>query len=586
MATASQPLPWLENVRTQIENSQEWKDFTGKLGDAVQQQMNENHVGFFTDLSETEKTFILEKATRTIQGGDLYHALKAHISTCLEEQLYGFVAQEMQDGCLLKNKSELVMSNVRNGMMYLLEKRPDMKGKLHVLFNQHLPASLRRLIWRLYLSNTKTRMEYLSHVSMNKATSVLDREISLQCLSVLTSERTFQHLQDNKLALRAMRNVLSYYHKRQPLPAGLHHSDYFLLVPLLQAVIDTATPSTSLDSVSTLLVEEYFTFMDLRPSCMRLASTEDSTGRKTYEKVASLLSQLNRDLANTIQGIYTQQAYNAQESLLVGVQHMLQPVLQVLFAGFLCMSTLLYVWDQFILGLGQPAYNCLPALSVAFILLLQEPLAACQTTGEVEEVMRTQGPALSIQQFQNVISKYFFTSLYSTLNKEEHEPYPVRDSSQAVPLWSHLSRAPQLPRTRPQDRRQAREEREMLRRQRTERQKMEESLRRNREEEQKRQEESRLQRLLEETRHTFTVQRDQLLEQLSQEQQFHYETQKAADEQIKGLQAAIRRLLEQRRLSMDAYSVRSLVVPPPSVDSQASSQTWHPFPSSLMPAGW
>ncbi|XP_029467178.1 uncharacterized protein LOC115096549 isoform X5 [Rhinatrema bivittatum] len=450
MATASQPLPWLENVRTQIENSQEWKDFTGKLGDAVQQQMNENHVGFFTDLSETEKTFILEKATRTIQGGDLYHALKAHISTCLEEQLYGFVAQEMQDGCLLKNKSELVMSNVRNGMMYLLEKRPDMKGKLHVLFNQHLPASLRRLIWRLYLSNTKTRMEYLSHVSMNKATSVLDREISLQCLSVLTSERTFQHLQDNK--------------------------------------------------------------------------------------------------------------------------------------RFLCMSTLLYVWDQFILGLGQPAYNCLPALSVAFILLLQEPLAACQTTGEVEEVMRTQGPALSIQQFQNVISKYFFTSLYSTLNKEEHEPYPVRDSSQAVPLWSHLSRAPQLPRTRPQDRRQAREEREMLRRQRTERQKMEESLRRNREEEQKRQEESRLQRLLEETRHTFTVQRDQLLEQLSQEQQFHYETQKAADEQIKGLQAAIRRLLEQRRLSMDAYSVRSLVVPPPSVDSQASSQTWHPFPSSLMPA--
>ncbi|XP_030078290.1 uncharacterized protein LOC115482553 isoform X2 [Microcaecilia unicolor] len=515
--------------------------------------------------------------------GDSYLALTTHISTCVEEQLYRFVAREMQDDHLPKNRSELVMSNVRTGMMSLLEKRPDMKGKLHVLFNQCLPAPLRKLTWRLHLSNTKARMEYLSHVSMNKATSVLDRDISLQCLSVLSSERTFQHLKDNKLAFRAMRNVLSYYHKHRSLPAGLCRTDYFLLVPLLQAVIDTSTPSTSVDSVSTLLVEEYITFMELRPSYMRLASTEDSTGRNMYEEVASLLHQINRDLANTIQGIYTQQANKAPDSVPTGVQCMMQPVVQALFAGFLSMSTLLYVWDQYIIGLDQPAYNCLPAISAAFILLLQDHLVACQTTEDVEEVIRTQGLTLSIQQFQNVISRHFFTKFYSILCKDEHEPHPIHDPSQAIPPWSHLSRAPLLPRTRPQDRRQAREEREMLQRQRIEKQKQEQSVRRHLEEEQRRQEESRLQRLLEETKRTFTAQRDQLLEQLSWEQQFHYETQKAADEQIKGLQAEIGRLLEQRRLSMDTNSAGSLVVPPPSLHSQTPPQTGKPSPSSPVP---
>nr|XP_033777322.1 uncharacterized protein LOC117348864 [Geotrypetes seraphini] len=580
MAAASQSSPWLENARTRIENSQEWKEFTVKLSDAVQQQMNENHISFFTNLSETEKNFIIERAARTIQDGDSYLALTTHISTCLEEQLYSFVAQEMRDDHLLKNKSDLVMSNVMTGMINLLEKRPDMKGKVHVFFNQCLLAPLRRLTWRLHLSNTKARMEYLSHVSMNKATSALDRDISLQCLSVLSSERTFQHLQDNKLAFRAMRNVLSYYHKLRSLPASLCRTDYFLLVPLLQAVIDMSTPSTSVDSVSTLLVEEYITFMELRPSCMRLASTEDSTGRNMYEEAASLLHQTNWDLANTIQGIYTRQANKAQDSMLTAVQCMLQPVVQALFAGFLSMSTLLYVWDQYIIGLDQPAYNCLPAISVVFILLLRDHLITCQTTEDVEKVIQTQGPTLSIQQFQNVINRHFFTKLYSMLNKDEHAPYPIHDPDQAIPSWSHLSRVHLLPRTRPQDRRQAREEREMLQRQWIKEQKQEETVRRQLEEEHRRQEESRLQRLLEETKRTFTAQRDQLLEQLSWEQQFHYETQKAADEQIKGLQAEIRRLMKQRRLSMDTYSAGSLVAPPPSLNSQTPPQTGKPSPSS------
>lgn len=54
---------------------QEWKEFTGKLSEAVQQQMNENNVKHFNDLSESEKIFVLEKAAKALHSGDVNHNL-------------------------------------------------------------------------------------------------------------------------------------------------------------------------------------------------------------------------------------------------------------------------------------------------------------------------------------------------------------------------------------------------------------------------------------------------------------------------------------------------------------------------------
>ncbi|XP_069470036.1 uncharacterized protein [Ambystoma mexicanum] len=436
MAGTSGSVEWLDTARLQIESIQEWKEFTMKLFDAVQQQMNENHVDFFSDLSETEKAFVLERAARAIRGGDLHNALMTQISTCLEGQLYSQVAREMQDGNLTKSKSDLVLGHLRDGVVNLLEKRPDLKGKLHALFNQPLPTTLRGRAWRLYLSNTKVRMEYVSQASANKAQSSLDRDISLQCLALISAEETLQHLKDNKVALRAMRNVLSYSHKVQKLSASLPDAEVLLVVPLVQAVIDTASPITSADTVSALLVEEYFTFLDLRPPFLRVSSEQLPTAAYSiYEDLALLINQTDQELAATIRGIYSEQNLppgdqQPEESLKRGVQSLLEPVIQCLFTGFLQMKTLLYVWDQYILGLDQPTYNCLPAFSLAFILLLRDPLKDCHSPGEAEAVLKTQGPMLSIQEFQAVINKHFFRELYSTLNKEDTNPLVIHDPTQ------------------------------------------------------------------------------------------------------------------------------------------------------------
>ncbi|CAM4571355.1 unnamed protein product [Lepidochelys kempii] len=471
MAGGSGTLTWLQKARNHIENSQEWRDFTVQLCDAAQQQMTESHVHFFTDLSAAEKAFVLQRAAKAIQGGDLCKALMSQVSTCLEEQLYIQVAHELQAGDRLKNKSALVLSHIKNGVMNLLEERPAMKGKLQAFFNQSLPADLRRLTGRLHLSNTEARTEYLSQVAVNKAKSPKEREIFLRSQVLLSTEPTFQHLKNNK-------------------------------------------------------------------------------------------------------------AEEPQEPLQKALQHMVQPAISTVFAGYLTMGTLLYVWDQVIIGLDQPAYNCLPAFSTAFILLLRDYLKTCQSPGQVETALRTQGPILSVQEFQDVIRKHVFRELSSQLHRDDSDPFPVHDPTQVLPPWNYLYRLPVSPRTRPQDRRQAREECEMFQRQHMERLKQEERLQRFREEEQKRQQEGRLLQLLEETKGTYEAQRIYLEEQLSQEKQLRYEIQRKAEAQINGLQAEIKRLME-KRLSIDAYSEGSLTAPAPSLQSLTPSQTLHPQPSPV-----
>ncbi|KAM9117614.1 uncharacterized protein ACDP82_017025 [Pangshura tecta] len=505
----------------------------------------------------------------------------SQVSTCLEEQLYIQVAHELQDGDRLKNKSALVLGHIKNGVMNLLEERPAMKGKLQAFFNQPLPADLRRLTWMLYLSNTKARMEYLSQVAVNKAKSPKDREIFLRSQALLSTEPTFQHLKNNKVAARALRNILSYYHKLQGTATNLPDTNYFLLVPLLQVVLDAAAPSLSLDSISAVLAEEFITFMNLRPQLMRLSSTKDPASANILEEATSMLEQKDRDLADIIRGIYGQ-IEEPQERLQRALQHMLQPAISTIFVGYLTMDTLLYVWDQVIIGLDQPSYNCLPAFSTAFILLLRDYLKTCQSPGQVEAALRTQGPNLSVQEFQDVIRKHFFRALSSQLHGDDSDPFPVHDPTQALPPWSYLYRVPVPPRTRPQDRRQARAEREMLQRQHMERLNQEERLQRVREEEQKRQQEGKLLQLLEETKGNFEAQSVYLEEQLSQEKQLRYEIQRKAEAQISGLQAEIKRLME-KRLSIDAYSEGSLIAPAPSLESLTPSQTLHPQPSPVQP---
>ncbi|CAN2391498.1 hypothetical protein PRIEUP_LOCUS1538 [Pristimantis euphronides] len=522
--------------------------------------MTENNINFFNDLSEMEKIFVLEKAAKALKSGSIYNELSACISSTLEENILQNVVQDCN---LSRSRPDAVSSHIQDAVINILENRPYMKVKLHILLNQPIAVTLRTVAWKLQLSNTKARMEYLTHVSMNKARSVLDREIALHCEDLLSKEQTFQDLKDKNIA-RCMRNVMSYLHKHAKI--HLLYEDYFLLVPLAKTVFATSNPSTCLDSLSTLLVEEYITFMDSRPSIMLRNENPEESGM--FQKMSSSLQTLDRSLAQTIQNIYATEARNPEDTLTIGLQRMMQPVFQVFFVGYLNMNTLLYVWDQYILGLDAPEFNCLPTFGLTFLLLLRRHLNGSTTQSDMQALLKKAGTSLSVQEFQAIINKHFYQDLFDSLNRAGSNQFPVHDPTQATPHWSYLTKVTTYPRTKPQDRRQAREERETLKRQRAETERREEQERRQQEEEQKRLQEEKINQTLAETRRKYEEDKGALENQLKQEQQNSYELEKRATQQISELQGEIRRLLQQRRASFGGDSVESVMAPPPSISSQ------------------
>lgn len=52
---------------------QEWNAFLRELHDAIQQQLTESHVQYFSDLSEAEKELFMQRATKAIEGGKFDH---------------------------------------------------------------------------------------------------------------------------------------------------------------------------------------------------------------------------------------------------------------------------------------------------------------------------------------------------------------------------------------------------------------------------------------------------------------------------------------------------------------------------------
>ncbi|XP_044286343.1 uncharacterized protein LOC123023568 [Varanus komodoensis] len=565
---------WLQRARRSIEGSPDWGRFTESLFEAVQQQLWESHVHTFPDLSETEKGFVLQKAVRAIQGGDSYKNLILHISRCLEEEVYRQIAQEIQDGDhRVKNKSAMLLSHLKDGVMILLEERPQLKGQLRALFNQPLPADLRQLAWRLHLSHTEARLSYLSQLARKKTTSVKDREISLRCQALLDSEPTFQSLKKSNVAFRCLRNALSYYHKLQGMATPLENQEYFLPVPLLQAILDSSPPSISVDSVSALLVEEFVKLMKLRPHLLRLSPVQDPAQASIMAEVASWLERIDSHLVIFLASVYTRAEEDSSKTLLKGLRCMLQPAIETLFAGYLSMGTLLFIWDQIILGLEHPSYSCIPAFATILILLLRGQLLECQSPVEIEAALKIWGPSLPVEAFQYLIRKYFYEELHNQLHGEYKDPYPIHDPTQTFPPWNYGEiRSKASSRTKPEDRRRIREERESLQRQQMERTVQEERLQRFREEEQKRQKEFRWLQLLEETKRKSEMEKIHLEEQLLQERQVSYEMQSKAEEHISQLQAEIKMLVERKMPSSSAYSAGSLVAPAPSPESQTPSQ--------------
>lgn len=272
MASTTTRLPsWLLLSKDDIIKSSEWNDLTSDLFDAVQQQLTESHVSYFSDLTDSEKIMFLDRAAKLVRDGSSYKKLVAMVSGVLDRNLNEDVTQTIIDPKNTHTKTQLLLQGASKAAINLLQRWPDLRSKLFACLNRPLPADLRNAVWKMFLANPIVRKEYLEKVSRNKRDTISpqDAAIAQKCEAFLSSESNFNELASHTALLRIMKTSISYRHVTVKSTSTIVDTDYLLALPLLKVIAtDSDVKEVDTEQIADF-IEVYFTFMESRPPLMK-----------------------------------------------------------------------------------------------------------------------------------------------------------------------------------------------------------------------------------------------------------------------------------------------------------------------------
>ncbi|XP_038056407.1 uncharacterized protein LOC119728290 [Patiria miniata] len=454
---------WLLDCKSEIVQTDEWKVLTEELNQAIQQQLTESHVSKFTDLSDPEKQLFLERAAKAIKEGDVFQNFNLAASDALDKHLSNHANQRLLTTSPLETKSELVLDQAREGALGLLKSWPGNKAKLRRFFNQALPDRLRQIAWRLYLRSPKVRSLYLEQLKADPSSvmSILDLEVIQTSEALLMREPTFQELSNNTDILHAMKAILSYHHVCKKTKTSLIDTDYMLVIPFLVNLLSTTRPEQLvLESTLALLIEQYATFMSSRPIYMRESYVEDfqESMESFANRIAGMLQEKDEALTQHLQRVFS--GHFAWSSAVVqGIKPLIRPMVRCLFVGYLSLDAVMYVWDQYIIGLDAPDYDIIPSMAVSVLILLRKYLLQCDSLPEMEHTLKKNAVKLTKDELMYEISYHFYQVLHIQLNSGRGA-MPVLDPTQVAMPWEHWHHEMLPQRTTAQDRRQDRNYRE------------------------------------------------------------------------------------------------------------------------------
>ena len=263
--------PWLLLSKEDIVKSSEWNDLTSELFDAVQQQLTESHVSYFSDLTDSEKIMFLDRAAKLVRDGSSYQKLVGIVSRVLDRNLNEDVTQTLIDPLNTHTKAELFLHGASKAAINLLQRWPDLRSKLFACLNRPLPTELRKAVWKMFLANPIVRKEYLEKVSGNKRDTISphDAAIAQKCQAFLSSETSFYELATQPALLSIMKTSLSYRHLNIKGTSTLVDTDFLLALPFLKVMeTDFAAKEVDTEEIADF-IEVYFSFMESRPPLMK-----------------------------------------------------------------------------------------------------------------------------------------------------------------------------------------------------------------------------------------------------------------------------------------------------------------------------
>jgi hypothetical protein len=394
---------WLQETKDKITESNEWRDLSSELFTAVQQQLKEHKVLFYTDLSDEEKAVVMDRASALIRHGENYEALNRRVSSILNRQLNIHSSKLTESE--KKTKTEKLLEFAAEGSASLLRRWPDQKSRVRVCFNRQFPPVLRAEVWKLCLSFRRYATEYLDTVKRSRiqAVSSRDLEIGQKCEAILKSRdcKRYGVLSENPVFMTTMKSVLSWYHLKRG-GIELSEPDYMLSIPLVSAVLEVSSIRAGdavSDNIVSVIIEMYLLLLDKRTKAMLDLSDQENkfAANSVAQQVEALVNGIDSQFCLSLQSALTTSSTPAtpeqspldasreQVPFYKRLRNLLHPVVRRLFVGYLSMDVVCFVWDQLVIVIDGLLDDCLAYFCATLLLLLKNNLRKCQSVGKLIE---------------------------------------------------------------------------------------------------------------------------------------------------------------------------------------------------------
>ncbi|CAF1133350.1 unnamed protein product [Rotaria sp. Silwood1] len=429
---------WLVDSRENVLKTQEWHNLTTNIYDAVDQHLAQSHVQYFTDLSDAEKSLVLERAARSLKGTvngapTPYDNLNKRVSDLLDKGVNNDVSRSLLKDDPLETKTDIILNKVCEGIVGLLRKWPDQKYKLHAFLNQSLPQPIRFVGWNLYLSNANHRQKFINDLANNprNVLSPMDADIQRNCDSLVRTLPLAPDMMDSKGNMSAMKAILSYFHSLLSNKRDLADSEYYYVIPIVLSHNPPLSRSEKpYEKSLSLLIEMYRTYLDTMPPILRDIYLNSSTHELEpwFHKVEIHLKEIDRPIYNHMRSIlYPPDSHMATTDdpyVLIFLKKCCYPWFKYMFVGCLTTDPLLFVWDQYLITSDIPKFHdeLIPAIAAAMIITLRDFLLKCKMTSEMETVLQHKTNIIITRQLQSVIVRFFLADFKNRISRSDFGP--------------------------------------------------------------------------------------------------------------------------------------------------------------------
>ncbi|XP_076823197.1 uncharacterized protein LOC143469400 [Clavelina lepadiformis] len=446
MAEYSTLPKWLQEAKLLVQRSDEWMTFSKALYDVVSVHLHENGIKSFATLGPSEKTMLILKAVDAMKGETSYKDILAKISASLDGQL----RHELQGSshCQPNAKSELLAEKFQFAIEAILSKSPHTKAQLSQCANKSLDANLRYTLWKAKLENPQVRQSYLKLVenSPKKLVSKFDLEISQKCQSLLRDDDSLKPLQVLKPSSSVLRHVLSYHHAQSMSKSSLTDVEYLLAVPLVYCTLAKFSSGKNLKKPETLtraamatLIEQFELFWEKRPDFAKSPEPGRSMNAFAMEAIEAL-KEMDTNLMTSISEVYGK-TFKVTENVAVrAIAILFQPLLRTFFVGYLPLVTVMFIWDQIIVGYDVKEYNPLPVVCAVLLYLARESIEECSSWRALENNFKSCLKTQDLAPVRGTLAQNNFdTKLEDVLDRENslhrHYPVPTATALKSLPAW-------------------------------------------------------------------------------------------------------------------------------------------------------